>query len=222
MHSIEMSFSATTLAVNSGPLIIRTYNDLTRANTYLLSAYDVPVASNLLLITSTNGLLVPTAQPVISSLIVGSTLFGNNQTLSTLVTSTVTASSMVATSVGCSTLTASSLVVAGPAIYTASVQNVSADGGSPVIDSSWWGKYTFITSGSATTGYILSNNPRPANGTFLTITNAQPAAPSVSYPITVTGVTILAGGDTRTIALHSTLRLVYNTSVNRWYSLTNN
>ena len=212
----------TTLAVNSGPLILRTYNDLARTNTYLLTAYDVPVSSNQVLVTSTNGQVVPTSQPVLSSLIVGSTLFGNNQTLSTLAVSSVVASSVVASSIGTGPLAASSLVVAGPALYTASIQNFTANGGNPVIDSSWWGKYNFITSATDATGYILSNIPRPANGTFLTITNAQPDAPSVSYPITVTGVTILAGGDTRTIALHSTLRLLYNSSVNRWYSLTNN
>ena len=46
-------------AVNSGPIIIRTYNDLSSNNTYILGKYDIPISSNYVLTTSTNGQLVP-------------------------------------------------------------------------------------------------------------------------------------------------------------------
>ena len=54
-------------ATNSGPLIIRTYNDNSSNKTYILGDYDYPVASNLVLITSTNGQLVPSSAPHIST-----------------------------------------------------------------------------------------------------------------------------------------------------------
>jgi hypothetical protein len=211
----------TTLAVNSGPLIIRTYNDLTGNNTYLLSTYDTPVSSNRLLMTSTNGRLVPTDQPVISSLVVGSTLYGNNAVFSTLNASTVTGSSISGSTINSGPLVASSLYVNGTAQYTGLIQNYTASG-SATIDSSWWGRYNFITSATADTNYTILNAPRPADGTFLTITNAQPASASPIYAITVTGTSMIAGGNTRTIALHSTLRMIYNSTVRLWYSLTNN
>lgn len=215
--SVGMSLT-TTLAVNSGPLIIRTYNDLTRNNTYLLSTYDTPVSTNRLLITSTNGLLVPTTEPNISSLIVGSTLYGNKAVFSTLTVSSVTGCTITGSSIYSGSTVVSSLYVNGAAQYLGLIQNFTATG-SGTIDSSWWGRYNFVTSATADTQFTVSNNPRPADGTFLTLTNAQQ---TTTYAISVNGPTILAGGNIRTIALHSTLRLIYNASVNKWYSLTNN
>lgn len=56
-------------AINSGPLIIRSYNDITgKNNTYILNQYDYPVSSNYVMITSSNGLLAPTDRPYISSI----------------------------------------------------------------------------------------------------------------------------------------------------------
>lgn len=56
-------------AINSGPLIIRSYNDITgKNNTYILNQYDYPVSSNYVMITSSNGLLAPTDKPYLSSI----------------------------------------------------------------------------------------------------------------------------------------------------------
>jgi microcystin-dependent protein len=56
-------------AVSSGPLIIRTYNESSSSDvTYVLKDYDYPVSSNFVLITSTNGQLVPSDNIYISSI----------------------------------------------------------------------------------------------------------------------------------------------------------
>jgi hypothetical protein len=55
-------------AVSSGPLIIRTYNDTSSSDvTYVLQDYDYPVPSNYVLITSTNGQLMPSDNIYVSS-----------------------------------------------------------------------------------------------------------------------------------------------------------
>jgi hypothetical protein len=59
-------------ALNSGPLIIRTVLDQSANNTYLLRSFDFPVSSNRVLTTSTNGLLVPTDNVIVSSIQVSS------------------------------------------------------------------------------------------------------------------------------------------------------
>jgi hypothetical protein len=58
--------------VNSGPLIIRTYNDLSARKTYAVTDYDIPVAANHVLITSTSGLVIPSDNIYVSSLSVSS------------------------------------------------------------------------------------------------------------------------------------------------------
>jgi hypothetical protein len=63
-----MSSSGIT-ALNSGPLIIRTYNNISSSNnTYILKDYDYPVSSNYILITSTNGILSPSNNIYVSSI----------------------------------------------------------------------------------------------------------------------------------------------------------
>jgi hypothetical protein len=52
---------------NTGPLIIRTYNNNSSKQSFVLGDYDIPVASNLVLITSTNGQLIPSNAPTIST-----------------------------------------------------------------------------------------------------------------------------------------------------------
>jgi microcystin-dependent protein len=56
-------------AISSGPLIIRTYNNSGSSDvTYVLRDYDYPVSSNYVLITSTNGQLVPSDNIYVSSI----------------------------------------------------------------------------------------------------------------------------------------------------------
>jgi len=77
-------------AVNSGPIIIRTYNDLSGNNTYLLGKYDIPISSNYVLITSTGGKLVPSNAIYVSS-IATSTLNAFSSNISTLNVSSLNA-----------------------------------------------------------------------------------------------------------------------------------
>jgi hypothetical protein len=88
-------------AINSGPLIIRTYLNSSINNTYVSQQYDVPVSSNRLLITSTGGCLVPTDALVISSV-----------TVSSLGASTIIASSIYSNVV--SSLVGNFSTLAGP------------------------------------------------------------------------------------------------------------
>jgi hypothetical protein len=56
-------------SLSSGPLIIRTYNNSSSSDvTYVLRDYDYPVSSNYVLITSTNGQLVPSNNIYVSSI----------------------------------------------------------------------------------------------------------------------------------------------------------
>jgi microcystin-dependent protein len=90
-------------AINSGPLNIRTYNNSSNNNTFILGNYDIPVSSNLILITSTNGQLAPSNNIYVSSIAISSlvastieikyakisTLIAVNATISTTYLSTV-------------------------------------------------------------------------------------------------------------------------------------
>ena len=111
-------------AINSGPLIIRSYNDITgKNNTYILNQYDYPVSSNYIMTTSTNGLLLPTDRPYISSItassmnastIQGSTMATANLTVTNLFTVpmftaiTLEASTFTGVSMNINTLTVNS------------------------------------------------------------------------------------------------------------------
>ena len=59
-------------AINSGPLIIRSYLGSSSNNTYALGANDIPISSNRVLITSTNGLVVLSDNIYVSSITVSS------------------------------------------------------------------------------------------------------------------------------------------------------
>ncbi len=54
--------------VSSGPLIIRAYLNSSVNNTFILGNYDIPVSSNRILLTSSNGLLNVTDNVYISSI----------------------------------------------------------------------------------------------------------------------------------------------------------
>jgi hypothetical protein len=82
-----MSSSGIT-AINSGPLIIRTYNDNSSNNTYVVGKFDNPVSTNTVLSISTNGLLVPTSNLQISS-VNASSIFSNTAKISTSYLSSV-------------------------------------------------------------------------------------------------------------------------------------
>ena len=102
-------------SINSGPLIVRLYNDGSINNTYLFNSFVYPVSSNYLLITSTNGLLAPSNSIYLSSLsvsscnastVIGSTVFINLITASTISTGNLFYSSLHANTIRVSTLQA--------------------------------------------------------------------------------------------------------------------
>lgn len=87
-------------SINSGPLILRTYDSTSPNKSIVLKNYDNPVSSNFVLITSSNGLLAPSDNIYVSSITVSSL-----STISTFIQSAVfndlTVSSLVAsTTVG--------------------------------------------------------------------------------------------------------------------------
>jgi hypothetical protein len=99
--------------INSGPLIIRTYNNGSSNQTYLLGDYDLPISSNYVSITSSNGKLVPSDNIYVSSVsgstIRTSTLFTALLNASTGNVSTVYASTATMTAVNFSTISGSSI-----------------------------------------------------------------------------------------------------------------
>jgi hypothetical protein len=103
------------IGISTGPLIIRTALDGSANNSYILGQYDYSVSSNLVLTTSTNGLLVPTNNINIST-ISTSSLFVSSITTSTLnVTavaniSTLNVSTINAVNEVVSSLTASTII----------------------------------------------------------------------------------------------------------------
>ena len=103
-------------AVNSGPLVIRTYNDQSGNNTYMVGPYDKAISSNCILTTSTGGLLVPTSTVQVSSINVALLVMGN-ATFSTLTGSTLNTANLANSSIITAALTTTQLS-ASSATYT--------------------------------------------------------------------------------------------------------
>ena len=99
--------------INSGPLLIRTCLDSSPNNTYLLTQYELPVSSNYVLITSSNGLLAPSDSIYVSSLsvssMIGSTAFLSTLTTSNIMTSTLSGSTTTLTTIRMSSMAGSSI-----------------------------------------------------------------------------------------------------------------
>lgn len=99
--------------INSGPLIIRTYNNSSSNKAYLLGDYDIPISSNHAFITSSNGQLVPSNDIYVSSIsgstIRTSTLFSALLNASSANISTVYASTATMTALNFSTISGSSI-----------------------------------------------------------------------------------------------------------------
>jgi len=93
---------------NSGPLVLRTYADGGPNNTHLLGQYEKAISSNYIVMTSSNGVIIPTDNVYVSSISVSS-LFANQGSISTLTVSTLGAANATVSSLTAST---SQLVVA--------------------------------------------------------------------------------------------------------------
>jgi len=103
-----MSASGIT-SINSGPLVIRTYLDNSSNNTYILGKYDIPVSTNYVLVTSTNGLLAPSDTIYLSNLSV-STFTASTVSSSVVSNKNLYGSTIYATNMAFSALTASSII----------------------------------------------------------------------------------------------------------------
>ena len=118
------------IAVNSGPLVIRTYNQSVNGSsaiqgntTYVVGNYEYPISSNYVLITSTGGLLKPSDAIYVSSVSMStvssvtgristlftSNIFTNNGYFSTLTGSTLNANTMFVSTLTGSTINASTI-----------------------------------------------------------------------------------------------------------------
>jgi hypothetical protein len=194
------------LPINSGPLIIRTYNDSSSNNTYLLKQYDYPVSTNYILTTSNNGLLVPTDNPTISS-INFSSINGNTATVSSL-----TVSSILTTS----SIIGSTLNINGPAVFRYSTVTITS-GTNLTLTQPYWNKYIFINTGG---NFVLTLPPSgPINGTFVNITQ-------ISNGVTTTVLNVYNGDRTLSNVppISQNLYLMYNNidPTRPWVSLSNN
>jgi len=172
-------------AVNIGPIIIRTYNDLSGNNTYLLGKYDIPISSNYVLITSTGGKLVPSNAIYVSS-IATSTLNAVSSNISTLNVSTLNAVSSNISALNTSTLTSGFInysTLIGSTISTNSL--VVTDLIASSISVSSLVLNTFLS----LTGSTITSNTQTVNSTFLVSTIISG---NINYS-TLTGSTITSG-----------------------------
>lgn len=113
--------------INSGPLLIRTYLNGSTNDSYLLTTYDRPILDQMILITSTNGLVIPSYSITISSMAVSS-LFGSTVTISSMTAiiinnSTLFTNTIVQTSTIFSRIQASSIITSMSYISSLSVGN---------------------------------------------------------------------------------------------------
>jgi len=102
-------------AINSGPLIIRSYFGSSINNTYALGDYEIPISSNRVLITSTNGLVTPSDNIYVSSITIssinglpyapGDDVFWSSTSINGGIVNDNTGSVYINTSLQCSTIT---------------------------------------------------------------------------------------------------------------------
>jgi microcystin-dependent protein len=113
-------------AINSGPLILRTYNNTSPYKTIVLENYDIPVSSNYVLITSTNGLIAPSDTIYISSI-----------TTSTIYAMSTVTGYLYASTSQISTLNVSTLSASTGYIANFWLSSINGNGYSPSVNSLW-------------------------------------------------------------------------------------
>ena len=205
--------------VNSGPLVIRTYNDETSNNTFLLGKYEVPISSNCVLITTTGGKLAPSNSIYLSSLttstitsntlILLSTLNIINISVSSLFASTATAHILNASSINTSTIIISTLNSFSSNISTLNVNltNVSTMNASTIT--------TMFLNYSTLIGSTISTNTVAITST-LTVSTLNASTMNIQFInySSIIGSTI----STNTLAIASTLNVSTITSRSINYS----
>ena len=154
------------ISVNSGPFVFRTYEtEYIDHNTYLIQKYDYPVSSNRVLITSTNGLLVPSNNIYVSS-ITTSSLFSN-----VISTNTIYVSSYAFSTFDVSTLVISSLIVSSINTNTLSYSTISTN----------TLNITYATISSFFIDTILCSSLIGGNITLSSLTTSSLTAPQISF-----------------------------------------
>lgn len=214
--------SNTSLAVNSGPLFIRTVGNGSSNNTYLLGQYDKPIGTNYVLMTSNNGLLTPTRDPFLNTLLVASTLTASRGNFTTLSTTTLLSQSTFTSTLSCSTMESgtatfstmnvnSSITISGTVLYNKNIRNVSGTNAIYNLNSSdWWSRHIYVFNSSSNTTMILPlMGTLPPDGTFMYITNGVSV-----YDVTINN---LQGGS-RTLTYLSTAGVIFNSTLGNWYS----
>jgi hypothetical protein len=129
--------------INGGSVILRTYLDESANNTYLLGQYDSASTTNMVLVTSTHGLLISTT--------------------------TVTVSSVGTTSIFANTISTNQLFIC--TIYYSTFTSSQLNYHSTIVSNLATSTITFITmkGGSISTQQVTSMNLGVNQGTFSTI-----------------------------------------------------
>ncbi len=233
---LEMSFTTYT-TVNSGPLIVRTALDQSNNNTYVLGLYDKPIDPNYLLMTSNNGLITPSRDLNLNSVVISSTIVGNKSRFASLSTTTISTTSISTLTLSTNTLMTDTLSTTTESCSTIQTVNLNTStiysngftlengsvrytpltaeintGSAYVLNSTdWWGKYIFVTntSNDVTVTLPLTGNI-PPNGTVMYITSAVTGRNTIIANL-ITG--------NRTVSYPNTAHVIYYSSLNRWYSI---
>jgi len=193
-------------SVTSGPLIIRTYNNQSGNNTYLVTTNEYPVSTNYVLITSTGGQLVPSNNIYVSSIttssitmragffstLTGASIATSSITMGTGLFSTLTgaletvsylgASTIQASTIQVSTIQASTLVLAPTCAPSFSAYNSSATvGTSPMIIT--WNTTDWNIGNAYAAGAFTC--PSTAPGVYSVSASCTPATTNTSITLSV-------------------------------------
>ena len=151
-------------SVNSGPLIIRTYNNQSGNNTYLVTDYEYPVSSNYVLITSSGGRLAPSNDIYVSSVSASTMNMGTSITQHGAISS----------------------LTAGGITTTGGITNL---GYTPLSNTDYlinWGFFSFPSNSS--TYFILSGTGKSSDTSYVYV-----YFPEACSPMIITGYNLYGG-----------------------------
>jgi hypothetical protein len=160
-------------SVSSGPLILRTYNNQSGNNTYLVTNYEYPVSSNYVLITSSGGQLAPSNNFYVSS------ISASTMNMETSICSTILAQHGIISSL-------STLHVEGSITTTGGITNL---GYTPLSNTDYlinWGFFSFPSNSS--TYFILSGTGKSSDTSYVYVT-----FPEACSPMIITGYNLYGG-----------------------------
>jgi len=151
--------------INCGSLTMRTYNNGASNNTNVLGPNEIPISSNFILITSTNGILAPTDRPVLSTITLSSILSKSaaisSMLVSTTVVSTARISSLVCSTSNLSTVTFSTMtgtLISSNTVRVANLLFTSGFNANTIITSTLNATSIISTPSLTVTNVINANN----------------------------------------------------------------